>query len=122
MRTSGSVVDAAWRWLLEAAEADIAAMEREFGVRLFNRTTRRVELTDAGRRYFERCAHLVDEARLVLRRKSAGQVVVAIFNLSSADAAWPEDQGTSGEVIFAANGAEPGRLPAFGTVLIRESN
>ena len=42
----------------------IAAMEREFGVRLFDRTTRRVELTDAGRRYFERCAHLVDEARL----------------------------------------------------------
>ena len=42
----------------------IAAMERKFGVRLFDRTTRRVELTDAGRRYFERCAHLVDEARL----------------------------------------------------------
>jgi DNA-binding transcriptional LysR family regulator len=42
----------------------IAAMEREFGVRLFNRTTRRVELTEAGRRYFERCGHLVDEARL----------------------------------------------------------
>jgi DNA-binding transcriptional LysR family regulator len=42
----------------------IAAMERAFGVRLFNRTTRRVELTDAGRRYFERCANLVDEARL----------------------------------------------------------
>jgi DNA-binding transcriptional LysR family regulator len=42
----------------------IVAMEREFGVRLFDRTTRRVELTDAGRRYFERCAHLVDEARL----------------------------------------------------------
>ncbi len=42
----------------------IAAMERGFGVRLFDRTTRRVELTDAGRRYFERCAHLVDAARL----------------------------------------------------------
>ena len=42
----------------------IAAMEREFGVRLFDRTTRRVELTAAGRRYFERCGHLVDEARL----------------------------------------------------------
>ncbi len=41
----------------------IAAMEREFGVRLFDRTTRRVELTEAGRRYFERCGHLVDEAR-----------------------------------------------------------
>jgi DNA-binding transcriptional LysR family regulator len=42
----------------------IAAMEREFGVRLFDRTTRRVELTEAGARYFERCAHLADEARL----------------------------------------------------------
>jgi DNA-binding transcriptional LysR family regulator len=42
----------------------VAAMEREFGVRLFDRTTRRVELTEAGRRYFERCGHLVDEARL----------------------------------------------------------
>jgi DNA-binding transcriptional LysR family regulator len=42
----------------------IAAMEREFGVRLFDRNTRRVELTSAGRRYFERCGHLVDEARL----------------------------------------------------------
>ena len=41
----------------------IAAMEREFGVRPFNRTTRKVELTEAGRRYFERCGHLVDEAR-----------------------------------------------------------
>jgi len=42
----------------------IAAMERQFGVRLFDRTTRRVELTEAGRRYFERCGPLVDEARL----------------------------------------------------------
>ena len=42
----------------------IAAAEREFGVRLFDRTTRRVALSDAGRRYFERCEHLVEEARL----------------------------------------------------------
>lgn len=52
----------------------IAAMERELGVRLFNRTTRRVELTDAGKRYFGRCVHLVDEARLAqeaLRENSA---------------------------------------------------
>jgi DNA-binding transcriptional LysR family regulator len=42
----------------------IAAMERRLGVRLFNRTTRRVEMTDAARRYLERCEHLVDEARL----------------------------------------------------------
>lgn len=42
----------------------IAAMEARLGVRLFDRTTRRVELTDAARRYLERCAHLVDEAGL----------------------------------------------------------
>ena len=42
----------------------IAAMERRFAVRLFDRTTRRVELTEAGRRHFERCGPLVDEARL----------------------------------------------------------
>jgi DNA-binding transcriptional LysR family regulator len=42
----------------------ISAMEKRLGVRLFDRTTRRVELTDAARRYLERCAHLVDEAGL----------------------------------------------------------
>ena len=42
----------------------IAAMERQFGVRLLDRTTRKVALSEAGQRYFERCAHLVDEARL----------------------------------------------------------
>lgn len=41
----------------------IAAMEGRFATRLFNRTTRRVELTDAGRRYFDRCEHLADDAR-----------------------------------------------------------
>lgn len=43
----------------------IAALERSLQVRLFNRSTRRVELTEIGRRYLERCAHLVDEARAV---------------------------------------------------------
>jgi DNA-binding transcriptional LysR family regulator len=42
----------------------IAAMERRFAVRLFDRSTRRVELTDAGRRYFERCDDLVAHASL----------------------------------------------------------
>jgi len=42
----------------------IATLERQTGTRLFNRTTRRVELTNLGERYFERCDHLVDEARL----------------------------------------------------------
>lgn len=42
----------------------IAAMEKRLGVRLFDRTTRRVALTPAAQRYLDRCAHLVDEARL----------------------------------------------------------
>lgn len=42
----------------------IAALEREIGVPLFVRTTRKVEVTEAGAAYYARCAHLVDEARL----------------------------------------------------------
>ena len=42
----------------------IGDLERDLGLRLFNRTTRRVELTEAGRLYFERCRRIIDEARL----------------------------------------------------------
>lgn len=42
----------------------IAAMEARLGLRLFDRTTRRVGLTEAGQRYFLRCEHVVDEAKL----------------------------------------------------------
>lgn len=41
----------------------IAAMERRLGVLLFERSTRRVALTEAARRYLERCERVVDEAR-----------------------------------------------------------
>lgn len=41
----------------------IAEMERDLGLRLFNRTTRRVELTQSGRMYFNRCVALVEEAQ-----------------------------------------------------------
>lgn len=42
----------------------VAELEREIGLRLFNRTTRKVVLTEAGQDYFERCRRIVDEARL----------------------------------------------------------
>lgn len=42
----------------------IAAMEQHAGVQLFNRTTRRVELTSLGTRFLERCGHVVDDAKL----------------------------------------------------------
>jgi DNA-binding transcriptional LysR family regulator len=42
----------------------ISGLERDIGLRLLNRTTRRVEVTDAGAAYYARCAHLVAEARV----------------------------------------------------------
>lgn len=42
----------------------IAALEKLIGLRLLHRTTRKIELTEAGQVYFERCKRIVDEARL----------------------------------------------------------
>ncbi|MBW7982675.1 LysR family transcriptional regulator [Enterobacillus tribolii] len=42
----------------------ISQLEKEIGLRLLHRTTRRIELTEAGQVYFERCKRIVDEARL----------------------------------------------------------
>jgi DNA-binding transcriptional LysR family regulator len=41
----------------------VAELERSLGVQLLSRTTRKVELTDAGSHYFERCQHIVAEAQ-----------------------------------------------------------
>lgn len=41
----------------------ISALEKAIGLRLLHRTTRKVELTEAGQQYFERCKRIVDEAR-----------------------------------------------------------
>nr|WP_210300479.1 LysR family transcriptional regulator [Mycoplana azooxidifex] len=42
----------------------IASLEKTIGLRLLHRTTRRIELTEAGLIYFERCRRIVDEAKL----------------------------------------------------------
>lgn len=42
----------------------IVALEQSLGLRLLHRTTRQVELTEAGEIYFERSARIIDEARL----------------------------------------------------------
>ncbi|EIN0285733.1 LysR family transcriptional regulator [Salmonella enterica subsp. enterica serovar Newport] len=42
----------------------ISELERVIGLRLLHRTTRKIELTEAGQIYFERCKRIVDEARL----------------------------------------------------------
>ncbi len=42
----------------------ISGLEKSIGLRLLNRTTRRVELTEAGQLYYERCKRIVEEAAL----------------------------------------------------------
>lgn len=44
-----------------AVSKAIGALEKRLGVRLFNRSTRRVTLTDQGRRYYDRAKPLVEE-------------------------------------------------------------
>ncbi|MFV0437926.1 MAG: LysR family transcriptional regulator [Desulfopila sp.] len=39
----------------------IALLEKKLGIQLFNRNSRKVELTEAGRRFFERCEFIVAE-------------------------------------------------------------
>jgi DNA-binding transcriptional LysR family regulator len=42
----------------------ISGLEKAIGLRLLHRTTRKVEPTEAGQLYFERCRRIVEEARL----------------------------------------------------------
>ncbi len=42
----------------------ISALEKAIGLRLLHRTTRKLELTEAGQVYFERCRRIVDDARI----------------------------------------------------------
>lgn len=61
----------------------IAALEKRLGVRLLQRTTRALAVTDAGQRFFERCVATVEGAQAAfdsvaeLRREPAGLVRLA---------------------------------------------
>ena len=46
-----------------AVSKQIRRLEDRLGVRLFNRTTRRISLTEAGQAYYDRCARIIAEIR-----------------------------------------------------------
>lgn len=39
----------------------VSALEKRLGVKLISRSTRQLTLTDAGKQYYERCIHILDE-------------------------------------------------------------
>ncbi len=60
----------------------IATLEEHLGVKLFNRTTRYVRLTEPGQRYYEDCKHIIaaaneaDEAAAGINAEPKGHLVV----------------------------------------------
>jgi DNA-binding transcriptional LysR family regulator len=53
----------------------VQALENRLGIRLLNRTTRRVSLTDIGREYYERCNQILAELEEADEAASAVQVI-----------------------------------------------
>jgi DNA-binding transcriptional LysR family regulator len=70
---AGSFTGAAQRLSLSPAAVTnhIRALEDRLGVRLLNRTTRKVSLTEAGRDYYERCAQILAQIEEADGRVSA---------------------------------------------------
>jgi DNA-binding transcriptional LysR family regulator len=69
----GSIAAAARQLGISAAAAsqNIARLERDLGVRLLQRTTRRLGLTDSGQVYFERVRHVVHDLETAATAVSA---------------------------------------------------
>jgi len=67
---SGSFSGAARRLGMARAAVSrhIALLEKNAGVRLLNRTTRHVSLTEAGKSYYQSCARIVAEAEVATQR------------------------------------------------------
>lgn len=65
----------------------VAALESDLGVALFNRSTRRLHLTEAGQTFYERAAHIlseVEDARIVTSSLNARPRGVLRINIPSA--------------------------------------
>jgi DNA-binding transcriptional LysR family regulator len=74
----GSLSGAARRFGLSASMAGkyVSAIEAALGIRLMQRSTRRLSLTDAGRIYYARCKRILDEVEDADREASDAQQTV----------------------------------------------
>ena len=54
------------------ASRQVSALEQSLSVKLLNRSTRKLSLTEAGIVYHEQCAKIVQEAELAERRVMSG--------------------------------------------------
>jgi DNA-binding transcriptional LysR family regulator len=75
---AGSLIAAARRFGLSASMAGkhVSALEAELNVRLMQRTTRRLSLTDAGQAYYARCKRILEEFDDANREASDNQQTV----------------------------------------------
>src|SRR5205823_15095398 len=55
------------------ASRHVSALERSLSVKLLNRSTRKLSLTEAGALFYEHCARIVQEAELAEQRLSRTQ-------------------------------------------------
>jgi DNA-binding transcriptional LysR family regulator len=60
----------------------VRALENALGVRLLNRTTRRVSLTEIGRDYYERCSQILQDLTEADEAATALQVTPALNRCS----------------------------------------
>ncbi|MBB5357463.1 DNA-binding transcriptional LysR family regulator [Rhodanobacter sp. ANJX3] len=74
----GSLAAAARKFGLSPSMASkhVSALEAELGVRLMQRSTRKLTLTDAGRAYYLRCQRILEEVDEANREASDAQIVV----------------------------------------------
>ena len=55
------------------ASREVSALERSLAVKLLNRSTRKLSLTEAGSIFYEHCANILQEAELAERRVTQAQ-------------------------------------------------
>lgn len=94
----------------QAVSRDVRSLERQLGLSLFDRSTRRVELTPAGERLLPRAVQLLDLHDEIARGDTAGPLLV---DLSSAGLTGPDLTANRIFALARANAPETELLARF---------